>query len=38
MQKLIVDQWKLATKSLADDDEPADELPDELICSVDCFF
>ena len=38
VQKLIVDQWKLAAKELADGDMPAGELPDELICPVDCFF
>ena len=38
VQKLIVDQWKLAAKSLTDGDEPAGELPDELICPVDCLF
>ena len=38
VQKLIVDQWKLAAKELADGDMPADELPDELICPVDCLF
>ena len=38
VQKLIVDQWKLAVQSLADGDEPAGELPDQLICPVDCLF
>ena len=38
VQKFIVDQWKLAAKSLADGDEPAGELPDELTCPVDCLF
>ena len=38
VQMLIVDQWKLAARSLADGDEPAGELPDELICPVDCLF
>lgn len=38
VQILIVDQWKLAAKSLADGDEPAGELPDELTCPVDYLF
>ena len=38
VQRLIADQWKLAAKSLADGDEPAGEMPDQLICSIDCLF
>lgn len=38
VQKLIVDQWKLAAGTLADGEEPAGELPDQLTCPVDCLF
>ena len=38
VQKLIVDQWKLAAKELTDGNMSANELSDELICSVDCLF
>ena len=38
VQKLIVDQWKLTAKSLADGDASAGEMPDQLICPVDCLF
>ena len=38
VQKLIVDQWKLAAKSLVDGEAPAGEMPDELTCLVDCLF
>ena len=38
VQKLIVDQLKLAHQNLADGEEPAGEMPDELICPVDCLF
>lgn len=34
----MVDQWKLAIKNLANRDEPAGELSDEMICPVDCLF
>ena len=38
VQKLIVDQWKLAVKKLTNENASVDELFDELICSVDCLF
>ena len=38
VQKLIVDQWKLAAKELTDEETSADEFFDELICLVDWLF
>ena len=38
VQKLIVDQLKLVHQNLQNDEESIDEMPDQLICSVDCLF
>ena len=38
VQKLMIDQWRLAVKNLAENDEPADELLNEMICFADCLF
>ncbi len=38
VQKLIVEQYKEAVKIIANEDEPAGELSDQLICSINCLF
>lgn len=38
VQKLIVEQYKEAVKTIENGDEPAGEMPDELICPISCLF
>lgn len=38
VQKLIIEQYKEAVKSIENGDKPAGEMPDELICLISCLF
>lgn len=38
VQKLIVQQYKEAVQIIENGDEPAGEMPDELICPISCLF